>query len=125
MKKYTFLICCFALYACDNTNQQINGHCIRNERTVTTTEQDGQIIKTINTETFLCKCIQDTTSFIVPQKDFSYEHSQTNTFDKLKENVAYTKNTETIYDDTEQSETQTSRQDCDKQCTTICKKLKK
>ena len=61
----------------------------------------------------------------MPQKDFSYKHSQTNTFDKIKENVTHTKNTETIYDDTEQSETQTSRQDCDKQCTTICKKLKK
>lgn len=124
MKKIYFLTLCLVLCACDNTKTPIDGYCVKNERVVTTTEQDGQLIKKENTEILLCKCTQGTETFMIPQESFSYEHSQTDTFGIIKENVAYTVNTETIPDNAEQQETQTSRQDCDKQCAKICKKFK-
>jgi hypothetical protein len=125
MKKIYFLTLCLALCACDNTKTPINGYCVKKERVVTTTEQDGQLIKKENTEILLCKCTQGTETFMIPQENFSYKHSQTDTFGTIKENVAYTVNTEIIPETNEQTETQTSRQDCDKQCTEICKKFKK
>lgn len=125
MKKIYFLTLCLALCACDNTKTPIDGYCVKNGRVVTITEQDGQLIKKENTEILLCKCTQGTETFMIPQESFSYEHSQTDTFGTKKENIAYTINTETIPDNAEQQETQTSRQDCDKQCTEICKKFKK
>ncbi len=125
MKKIYFLTLCLALCACDNTKTPINGYCVKNERVVTTTEQDGQLIKKENTEILLCKCTQGTETFMIPQENFSYKHSQTDTFGTIKENIAYTVSTETIPETSEQAETQTSHQDCDKQCTEICKKFKK
>ena len=91
MKKAFVLMLVF-LCACDNGTV---GKCLTNERSVTTTEQDGTIIETTTIDTLLCGCFENKKSnepyFIIPTDEFSF-----------------------------QSETPTS-QDCDRQCVKLCK----
>ena len=119
MKKLYILPVLFCLCACDNNT--IVGKCLPNERTVTTTEQNGKIIKTSTTELFLCGCFDnvesDTPQFMISKEEFSFKTSDTETINEIEESVEYTERTttNTITDNT-------INKSCNKECTKLCKK---
>lgn len=120
MKKIFILSVLFCLCACDNN--AFVGKCFLNEKTTTTTEQNGKIIKTSNTELFLCGCFDsvesDTPKFMIPKEEFSFKNSNTEKSGELEDFVKYTYHitTDIVTDNTIQDAT------CDKKCTEICKK---
>lgn len=123
MKKLFILPVLLCLCACDNN--KIVGKCLLNERTITTTEQNGKTIKTSTTELFLCGCFDsaesDTPQFMISKEDFSFEISNTETLNEIEDSVEYTERTttDTITDNATQKNTNTS---CNKKCTRLCKK---
>ena len=121
MKKLCILpvLLCFA--ACDNNT--ITGKCLPHERTITTTEQNGQTMETSTTELFLCGCFKNANSktpdFIIPKDEFSFEQSNTTTVNEIQDSVEYTKHvtTETIPDTEATGVTNTN---CDRDCIELC-----
>ncbi len=119
MKKLFILPVLLCLCACDNN--KIVGKCLPNERTITTTEQNGKTIKTSTTELFLCGCFDsaesDTPQFMISKEEFSFKTSDTETINEIEESVEYTERTttNTITDNT-------TNKSCDKKCTKLCKK---
>ncbi len=108
MKKYIFIMLCIALCGCDNKNDNMMGYCVKNDHTVTTTEQNGQVIKRTTTYTKLCKCHstdeQNSNSFMIPTKEFSFTESYTES--TFNDNIPPSQPTP----------------ECDKQCAMLCKK---
>ena len=123
MKKLFILPVLLCLCACDNN--KIVGKCLPNERTITTTEQNGKTIKTSTTELFLCGCFDSTESgtpqFMISKEEFSFEISNTETLNAIEDSVEYAERTttDTITDNATQKNTNTS---CNKKCTRLCKK---
>lgn len=121
MKKLFILPVLLCLCACDNN--KIVGKCLPNERTITTTEQNGKTIKTSTTELFLCGCFDsaesDTPQFMISKEEFSFEISNTETLNEIEDSVEYTERTttDTITDNATQKNTS-----CNKKCTRLCKK---
>ena len=119
MKKLYVLPVLLCLCACDNNT--IVGKCLPNERTVTTVEQNGKIIKTSTAELFLCGCFDnvesDTPQFMIAKEEFSFKTSDTETINEIEESVEYTERTttNTITDNT-------INKSCNKECTKLCKK---
>lgn len=126
MKKIFILSVLFCLCACDNN--AFVGKCFLNEKTTTTTEQNGKIIKTSNTELFLCGCFDsvesDSPQFMIPKEEFSFKNTNTEKSGELEDLIEYTEDTtfveypitDSIADNTTQDAT------CDKKCTKMCKK---
>ena len=106
MKKYVFIILCIALCGCDNKNNNMTGYCVRNDYTVTTTEQDGQFVERKTTYIKLCKChnTENSDSFMIPAKEFSFTESYTES--TFNDNIPPSQPTP----------------ECDKQCAKLCKK---
>ena len=75
MKKICLLMLCFGLTACDNST--IVGKCLPNERSTTTTEQNGKIVETTTTNTLLCGCFENIESseplFMISKETFSFQ----------------------------------------------------
>lgn len=123
MKKLLILPVLLCLCACDNN--PVVGKCLPNERTITTTEQDGKIIKTSTTELFLCGCFDSTESdapqFMISKEEFSFEISNTETLNEIEDSVEYTERTttDTITGNATQKNADAS---CNKKCTKVCKK---
>lgn len=123
MKKLLILTVLFCLCACDNNT--VVGECLPNEKTVTTTEQDGKIIKTSTTELFLCGCFDSTESdapqFMISKEEFSFKISNTETLNEIEDSVEYTERTttDTITGNATQKNADAS---CNKKCTKLCKK---
>ena len=123
MKKLLILPILLCLCACDNNT--IVGKCLPNERTTTTTEQNGKIIKTSTKDLFLCGCFDrvesDAPQFMISKEEFSFEISNTETSAEIEDSVEYTQRTttDTITDSTTQ---QIADKSCDKKCTKLCKK---
>ena len=119
MKKLYVLPVLLCLCACDNNT--IVGKCLPNERTVTTTEQNGKIIKTSTAELFLCGCFgnieSDTPQFMISQEEFSFKISNIETINEIEESVEYTERTTT-----NTITGNTVNKSCDKKCTKLCKK---
>lgn len=123
MKKLLILPVLFCLCACDNNT--VVGKCLPNEKTVTTTEQGGKIIKTSTTELFLCGCFDSTESdapqFMISKEEFSFKISNTETLNEIEDSVEYTERTttDTITGNATQKNAGAS---CNKKCTKLCKK---
>ena len=119
MKRLYVLPVLLCLCACDNNT--IVGKCLPNERTVTTTEQNGKIIKTSTAELFLCGCFDnvesDTPQFMISKEEFSFKISNAETINEIEESLEYTEHTttNTITDNT-------INKSCNKKCTKLCKK---
>lgn len=119
MKRLYVLPVLLCLCACDNNT--IVGKCLPNERAITTTEQNGKIIKTSTAELFLCGCFDnvesDTPQFMISKEAFSFKTSDTVTINEIEESVEYKESTTTspITDNT-------TNKICDKKCTKLCKK---
>lgn len=123
MKKLCILPVLLCMCACDNN--PITGKCLPNERTISTTEQNGQTIKTSTSELFLCGCFKDAESempdFMIPKDEFSFEISNTETVNEVQDSVEYTEHTttETV------SNTATAKvadKSCNRNCTKLCNK---
>lgn len=106
MKKYIFIMLCIALCGCDNKNDNMTGYCVKNDHTVTTTEQNGKVVKRTTTYTKLCKChnTENNNSFMIPAKEFSFTESYTES--TFNDNIPPSQPTP----------------ECDEQCAELCKK---
>ena len=123
MKRLFVLPVLSCLCACDNST--VVGKCLQNERTITTTEQNGKIIKTSTTELFLCGCFDsaesDVPQFMISKEEFSFEISDTITLNEIEDSVEYTEHTTTdvITDGATQK---SANKSCNKKCKKLCKK---
>ena len=94
MKKLLLLSLCLVVAACDNGG--FIGKCLPNERTITTTEENGQVVEVSKTHLLLCGCFVNNQSevqnFMISKEEFSFES-------ELESNKI-----------------------CDKQCSKLCKK---
>ena len=123
MKKLFVLPVLLCLCACDSNT--IVGKCLQNERTTTTTEQNGKIIKTSTKDLFLCGCFDsiesDIPQFMISKEEFSFEISNTETLNEIEDSVEYTQRTTTdvITDGATQKSADKA---CNKKCTKLCKK---
>lgn len=119
MKKLLILPILLCLCACDNNT--IVGKCLPNERTTTTTEQNGKIIKTSTKDLFLCGCFNrvefDTPQFMISKEEFSFEISNTETLNEIEDSVEYTERTTT-----DNATSKSADKSCNKKCTKLCKK---
>lgn len=129
MKKNFVLLVCSVLCGCGDNS--LVGKCLPNERSITTTEQSGQIIETKITDSLLCGCFETLEStepqFIMSREEFSFEHSYSESVNKNFEDAdgaiiksAYTTRTVTVSDDDVKSQI-SSDKNCDTQCTQLCK----
>jgi hypothetical protein len=123
MKKLFILPVLLCLCACDNNTESTvaSGLCLRNAKTITTTEQNGEVVKTTTTELFLCKCFTNKDSFMMPQDEFAFEFSTTDTANGIEPSVEYTEHTKTETF-AESTTKQSVHSDCDKSCTKACQK---
>lgn len=123
MKKLYVLPVLLCLCACDNNT--IVGKCLPNERTVTTTEQNGKTIKTSTVELFLCGCFDDvesdTPQFMISKEEFSFKISNAETINEIEESVEYTEHT-TTNTITDSATSKSTDKSCNKQCTKLCNK---
>ncbi len=75
MKKLLLLSLCLVVAACDNGG--FIGKCLPNERTITTTEENGQVVEVSKTHLLLCGCFDnnelDTPNFMISKEEFSFE----------------------------------------------------
>lgn len=94
MKKLLLLSLCLVVAACDNGG--FMGKCLPNERTITTTEENGRVVEVSKTHLLLCGCFDNNESeipnFMISKEEFSFES-------ELESNKI-----------------------CDKQCSKLCKK---
>ena len=74
MKKICcLLVVCFGLSACDNNT--IVGKCLPNEKSTTTTEQNGKVIESKTIVKYMCGCFENKESnlpdFAPSKEEFS------------------------------------------------------
>jgi len=99
MKKLLLLSLCFVVAACDNGG--FIGKCLPNERTITTTEENGQVVEVSKTHLLLCGCFDN--------NQFDNNQSEVPNFMISKEEFSFESELE-------------SNKICDKQCSKLCKK---
>ena len=121
MKKLCCLPVLLCLCACDTDT--IVGKCLPHERTVTSIEQNGKIVKTSTVESFICGCFEniesDTPQFAISTDEFSFETSDTLTANESNDSAIYT---ERITKEDISGDTKITDKSCNKQCTKLCKK---
>lgn len=123
MKKLFILPVLLCLCSCDNNT--IIGKCLPNERSTTTTEQNGKTVKTSTSELFLCGCFDsvesDVPQFMISKEEFSFEISNTETLAEIEDSVEYTERTTTDVI-TNNATQKSANKSCNKKCTKLCKK---